>query len=110
MVKWIGCYGRRNRHTFDVNDGRDVLYLGCTAENCNAPGISTHNSDVVKVVNCTVRECGGGIIVRGSNTMVRGNHILGSRLNAESNNETFRSGIIVEMEVILMTATPALTL
>ena len=94
-AKLIGCYGLRNRHSFDCHDARDLLYLGCTADNDTSAGISTHNADVVKVIDCTARECGGGIIIRGSRATIRNNHILGSRLSAESNGQTYRVGITV---------------
>lgn len=94
-VKWIGCYGRRNRHSFDAFMSRDILHSGCTADDNSSAGISTHAStDVVKVIDCTVRECGGGIILRGKNNTIRNNHILGTKTKTE-NTLSYRSGIMI---------------
>lgn len=94
-VKFIGCYGRKNRHSFDVDEVRDLVYDGCTAEGDSSAGISTHgNSDVAKIINNTVKDCGGGIISRGKNSVVRDNHIIGSRLTSESS-ESYIHGITI---------------
>lgn len=94
-VKFIACYGRNNRHSFDVDEVRDLLYEGCTAEGDSSAGISTHgNCDVAKIVNNTAKDCGGGIVTRGRNAMLRGNHILGSRTTAESS-ESYVHGITI---------------
>ena len=84
VAKFLDCYVRDGRHAIDIDRVRDALYSGCTAEGTGAAAFSTHgNCDVAKIVDCTARECGGGIIVRGKNTIVRGNHVLGSKLPAE---------------------------
>jgi hypothetical protein len=92
-VKFIGCFGRKNRHSFDVDEVRDVLYDGCTAEGDSSAGISTHGSvDVAKIINNTVKDCGGGIVSRGRNTVINGNHIVGSRTTTDSS-ESYIHGI-----------------
>lgn len=94
-VKFIGCYGRNNRHSFDVDEVRDVLYEGCTAEGDSSAGISTHGAvDVAKILNNTVKDCGGGIVSRGRNTLIQGNHIIGSRAVADSP-ESYVHGITI---------------
>ena len=94
-VRIIGCYGTRNRHSFDIDETRDAVIMGCTAEADLSSGISTHgNSDVAKIVDCTVRECGGGIIARGRNTIIQGNHIFGTRFLADSN-QSYIHGIML---------------
>lgn len=95
-VKWIGCYGIGNRHSIDAHESRDILIQGCTAENDDASGLSTHSTnDLIKIVDCTVRECGGGIISRSPNVIIRGNHVMGTRRNEESNSQSNRNGITV---------------
>ena len=97
VAKFIDCYVKGGRHAIDVDRARDILYSGCTAEGTGAAAFSTHgNCDVAKIVDCTARECGGGIIVRGRNTIVSGNHILGSKLPAEQDvAQSYVHGIIV---------------
>ena len=82
--KLVDCFVRGGKHAVDVDRARDVLYMGNTVEGTGAGALSTHgNCDVAKIVDNTARECGGGIIVRGRNTLVKGNQILGSKLPAE---------------------------
>lgn len=95
IFKVISCYIKDSRHAIDVDMARDVLYLGNTAEGTGASAFSTHdNSDVAKIINNTARECGGGIVVRGRNSIVKGNHILGSKAVADQEvAQTYRNGI-----------------
>lgn len=93
-TKFVNCYGRLNRHTADAHNTKDLLIQGCTAEHDTSAGISVHGStDVVKVLDNTVHECGGGITVRGRNNVVRGNHVMGGR--GEVNSDNYRHGILV---------------
>jgi len=98
-VKFINCYGSNNRHSFDVDSSRDILFLGCTAEGDKSSGLSTHgNTDMTKIVNCTARDCGGGIIVRGRNNLIQGNSVIGTRLTTDTN-QTYKSGIRMSSEL-----------
>jgi hypothetical protein len=84
-VKFIGCYGRANRHSFDVDEARDVIYQGCSAVGDTSAGISTHGStDTVKFLGNTVKDCGGGLVSRGKNTLIIGNTVTGSRTIADT--------------------------
>jgi hypothetical protein len=95
IARIIDCYGARNRHSFDSDFSRDVLYSGCTAEEDKSSGISIHgNSDTAEILNCTVKYCGGGISARGSNTSIRGNRIIGSRPLVDSD-ESYKHGILL---------------
>ena len=94
-AKFIGCYGTRNRHTFDLHGSRDVLMLGCTVEYDRSSAFSTHGLDTVKIINCTARQSGGGIIVRGTNNIIRGNSIVGCIGTTESGNQSYVEGIWV---------------
>lgn len=92
-VKFIGCFGRSNRHSFDVDEVRDLVYQGCSAVGDNSAGISTHGStDTVKFLGNTVKDCGGGLVARGKNTSIIGNSITGSRTLADST-ESYLHGI-----------------
>lgn len=94
-VKFIGCYGRSNRHSFDVDEARDVIFQGCSAVGDTSAGISTHGStDTVKFLGNTVRDCGGGLISRGKNTMIIGNTVSGSRTIADDA-ESYVHGVIL---------------
>ncbi len=95
VVKFIGCYGAKNRHSFDVDEVTDLLYLGCTAEADTSAGISTHgNSDVAMFMNNTVRDCAGGIIARGRYNTILYNTILGTRMSSEDT-ESYKHGIVI---------------
>lgn len=84
-VKFAYCYGKDNRHSFDVDDVRDGVYEACTAEFDSSAGISTHGAtDTIRILNSTVKDCGGGIVARGKNTLIQGNHITGSKTATES--------------------------
>jgi len=96
--KFIGCYGRRNRHTIDAHNSFDMLYMGCTAENDRSASFSTHGTSNTKIIGCTSRESGGGIVVRGTNNTIIGNQILGMITTAESGNQSYGSGIIVGLD------------
>jgi len=92
-AKLIGCYGRGNRHSFDADEVRDLLYLGNTAEGDTSAGLSTHgNSDVVTMLANTVRDCGGGIVSRARNSRILHNIVRGTKTAAESS-ESYIHGI-----------------
>ena len=97
VVKFIDCFSKNCRHAIDIDMVRDSLYLGCSAEGSGAAAFSTHgNCDVSKIVDCTARECGGGMIVRGRNSLVRGNHILGSKIpGQQAVPQSYLHGIMV---------------
>lgn len=103
--KAVNCYGARNRHSFDAHQSRDISYIGCTAEDDRAQGFSTHGSDVMKIVDCTTRNCGGGILVRGTNNMIRGNHIYGGKSLADDD-QTGYHGITAGVSVPPSPGTP----
>ena len=94
-VAWISCSGTANRHSFDAHKTRDLLVQGCTAEDDKSSGISTHGVDTAKIVDNTVRESGGGIVVRGTNNTIVGNSILGVIIGEESAYQSFVNGIYV---------------
>jgi parallel beta-helix repeat protein len=94
-AKFIGCFGTRNRHTFDSHKSRDVLVQGCTVEHDKSSGISTHGVDTTKILDNTIRECGGGIVVRGTNNIITGNTILGMIIDADSGGQSYNHGILV---------------
>jgi parallel beta-helix repeat protein len=94
-VAWISCFGTANRHSFDAHKTRDLLVQGCTAEDDKSSGISTHGVDTAKIVDNTVRESGGGIVVRGTNNTIIGNSVLGVIIGAESAYQSFVNGIYV---------------
>lgn len=91
-VKWIGCYGSNNRRSFDCHASWDVLFQGCTAENDSSAGIGPHGMAYIKIVDCTVRGCGGGIIVRTGQNVIRGNHVYDVIIG---NGQSYVDGIIV---------------
>lgn len=98
-VQLLHNTGRRNRHSFDVDAGtggypcRDVLYLGNSAEDDRASGISTHGaSDLVEIAFNRTLRCGGGIIARGSNTKIVHNTVTGSKSLAQDA-QSYRHGI-----------------
>jgi hypothetical protein len=93
--KFIGCYGRRNRHTIDAHASFDMLYMGCTAENDRSASFSTHGTSTTKIIGCTSRESGGGIVVRGTKNTIVGNHVLGLVMGEDSGNQTYGIGITV---------------
>lgn len=92
---WINCLGTTNRHSFDAHRTRDLLIQGCTVENDKSSGISTHGVDTAKIVNNTVRDSGGGIIVRGTNNTIIGNSVLGVIIGEESAYQSYVNGIWV---------------
>jgi hypothetical protein len=94
-AKFIGCFGTRNRHTFDSHKSRDVLVQGCTVEHDKSCGISTHGVDTTKILDNTIRECGGGIVVRGTNNIITGNTILGMIIDADSGGQSYSHGILI---------------
>lgn len=94
-AKFLGCYGTRNRHSFDAHLSRDILIQGCTAEHDRSAGISTHGAvDAVRIIDNIVRDCGGGIIVRSANNIIRGNHIISSK-DFDEDSQTYYHGIVV---------------
>jgi parallel beta-helix repeat protein len=92
---WINCFGATNRHSFDAHKTRDLLIQGCTVENDQSSGISTHGVDTAKIVNNTVRNSGGGIIIRGTNNTITGNSVLGVKIGEESAYQSYVNGIWV---------------
>ena len=76
--KAIGFYGARNFQALDSQMSRDLSFIGCTIEDGSAAGLATHGSDTFKIIDNTIRNCGGGIIVRGTNNIITGNHIYGA--------------------------------
>ena len=95
-VRWIGCHGIRNRHSFEGHTSRDIEASNCSAVGDRSAGFSTHAStDTVRIVNSSTHDCGGGIILRGRTNTVMGCHIHGSRLTADSDSQTYRSGITI---------------
>lgn len=94
-IRIINCYGKFNRHSFDADRVRDLIYEGCTAERDTSAGFSTHGTtSVVRMINNTAKDCGGGFIARGSHHKILNNHVLGS-LNGAQSSESFHSGIHV---------------
>jgi len=92
---WINCSGAMNRHSFDAHKTRDLLIQGCTVENDQSSGISTHGVDTAKIFNNTVRNSGGGIIVRGTNNTITGNSVLGVITGEASAYQSYVNGIWV---------------
>lgn len=93
-AKFIGCYAWECRHGFDSHESHDTTFLACSAYDTTAAGISTHAAaDTVKVVDCTTRNTGGGIIVRGSNSTVRNCHV--SDVKPRSQQGSYRAGITI---------------
>ena len=96
--KFIGCFGRRNRHTIDAHASFDMTFLNCTAENDRSSSFSTHGVSTTKIIGCTSRESGGGIVVRGTKNTIIGNHILGLTYGNDSGYQTYGAGIIVGLD------------
>lgn len=94
----IDCHGARNRHSLESHTSRDTAYISCVAEDDRGTGLSTHGSDTHKVINCIARNCGGGIIVRGTRNLICGNHIIGSKAFADDD-QTGYHGIVVGASV-----------
>lgn len=98
VAEITGNRGRNNRHSIDVSGSnyvvpsRRVLISNNTTSNDSSAGISTHGDcDFTVISHNRVLGCGGGIIVRGSNSIVDGNMIKGNRTSTES----YTHGILI---------------
>jgi hypothetical protein len=86
-----GTTGTRNRHTVDADQGtnepvcRDVTFRDITAIDNTSAGISTHpSSDNILLEGITAINCGGGIIIRGSNTTLDNWRVVGTHVESDS--------------------------
>ncbi|MEO6285839.1 MAG: right-handed parallel beta-helix repeat-containing protein [Dyadobacter sp.] len=88
-----------SRHAVDITGGyisRNVQLSGNIANDCDASAFSSHGgSENISVLNNMMRDCGGGIIMRGRGTQIIGNRIIGYSHTNLTGVNNYATGIIV---------------
>lgn len=88
--------GRNNRHSFEVGGeapSRNVTFSSCRAKGDSSAGLSSHGgSDRIVFRDCSADWCGGGFIIRGSNTTIEGGAVRGTHARSGSYVHGIRGG------------------